>query len=191
MAPPPSIAMAPLDDAVLIDRLRHGDGDAFCALVQRHDPALQRFAHSRSDDPAIAADAVQDTWLAVIQGIDGFLGRSTFRGWLYGILLNRLRSRQRREKRFVPLSVLPGVEADGARPSPEGAVLDREMREVIDRAIAGLPPGQREVITLRDVQGCTASEACARLGVTACNQRVLLHRARGRVRRAVERYRAQ
>ncbi|HEX2249203.1 MAG TPA: RNA polymerase sigma factor [Gemmatimonadales bacterium] len=204
------------EDHRLLDRLRSGDEAAFTTLVERYGPAMLRFARLYVADAAIAEDAVQDTWMGVLRGLDRFEARASLRTWIFHILLNRLKTRLKREGRFVPFSRLfdpatatpePAVEPerflDGDHPrwpyhwktppeswgeSPEERVLSQETRACIERAVAALPPAQREVITLRDIEGWRAEEVCNLLGITESNQRVLLHRARSKVRRALEDY---
>ncbi len=164
---------------------------------------------------AVAEEVVQDTWLGVINGIDRFEGRSSLKTWIYSILVNNARTRGKRERRTLPFSYFrrraeegsdePAVEPERfqgrrgeqpgawARPpieweAPEDRLATAEARRVMLEAIAGLPPRQREVITLRDIQGLSAEEARNALGVSETNQRVLLHRARSKVRAALERY---
>jgi RNA polymerase sigma-70 factor (ECF subfamily) len=164
---------------------------------------------------AIAEEVVQDTWIAVLRGIDRFEGRSSLRTWVFRILTNTAKTRGERERRVVPLSALedplrvpePAVSPDRfldpddphypghwASPpaawseQPEEKLLGAETRAVIDAAIAHLPPAQRAVITLRDVQGWDSNDVCNVLGVSETNQRVLLHRARAKVRQALEEY---
>lgn len=160
---------------------------------------------------AVADEVVQDTWLAVIDGIDGFEGRSTLRTWIYQIMLNKARSRWRRERRTIPFA--PGGPHhdpyEGAVPPgrlhhpdlgahywpeapprwetlPEERLESTETLAVLERAIADLPPAQREVVTLRDVEGWTGPEVCEALGISAANQRVLLHRGRVALRARLE-----
>ena len=202
-------------DGRLVDGLRAGDEAAFVALLERYHPALVRLAAMYVPDRATAEDVVQETWIAVLKGIDRFEGRSAFKTWLYRILLNQARQRGKREARSVPFSALvragaegdeaavdpdrffpPGHEDAGHWASPprewgasaEERLLASETRDRIKAEIAALPPGQRAVIELRDVQGWTAPEVCHALGLSETNQRVLLHRARSKVRRALERY---
>ena len=150
---------------------------------------------------------MQETWLAVIQGLDRFEGRSTLKTWLFRILTNRAKTRGIREGRTLPFSSLetadPAVESErfnGAdhnwpghwaappRAFPQERLIAAETREVIERAIAALPPTQRTVISLRDIEGWSAEEVCNALTLTETNQRVLLHRARSAVRAALEQY---
>ena len=201
------------DDAQLVERLRAGDEASFAALVDELTPALMRMALAYVPSRAVAEDVVADTWLAVIKGIDRFEGRSALRTWIFQILLNIARTRGQREKRALPFSSLrrqsddgadePAVDADrfqggdGVRPGwwskpPaewEGADVrleNDETRDLLLQAIADLPPRQREVIVLRDLQGYSSEEARNILGVSETNQRVLLHRARSKVRAALE-----
>lgn len=196
-------------DAGLLPRLRAGDRAAFAALVQRNAGALLRVARSLVRDPAAAEELVQETWLALLTGLDGFEGRSSLRTWLFRILVNKARTRFARDGRTVPFSALggpddggdPAVEpgrfgADGAwrdppsawsEEDPERLAMGAETRAAIEAAIAELPEAQRAVMTLRDVEGLETEEICNLLAVTVTNQRVLLHRARAKVRRALER----
>lgn len=193
------------DERELIDALRRRDQAAFEQLVDRYTTALLRLARTFVDTQAVAEEVVQETWLGVLQGIDHFEARSSFKTWLFRILVNRARTRREREGRTTPLSDAPAVDptrfhdADHDRwprcwsdpptswgESPEERLLARETREVIERAIAALPTAQRQVITLRDIQGLSAAEVCTVLAVSDANQRVLLHRARSRVRTALE-----
>ncbi len=204
-----------LDDAQLIDALRRRDESAFVRLVGHYQGPLLRLALGYATSRAVAEEIVQDTWLGVLQGIERFEGRSSFKTWLFRILVNRARTRAEREARTVPFSGL-GSESDCDEPavaperfvddadpswaghwaapprawdaSPEEHLLSRETLDLIDRTIAVLPPAQRQVITLRDVEGWTPEEVCNTLEITETNQRVLLHRARSRVRRALENY---
>jgi RNA polymerase sigma-70 factor (ECF subfamily) len=197
----------PDPDAPLLERLREGDEAAFMELVERHHAALVRLAQSFVSSRAVAEEVAQETWLGVLNGIDRFEGRSSLKTWIFRILVNRAKTRGERESRSVPFSSLddpagePSVDPDrfvdaGAWSSPprpwEGEPVERllagEAREVIDAAIAELPPVQRSVITLRDLEGLDADETCELLDLTDGNQRVLLHRARSRVRQALEDY---
>jgi len=210
----PSPSPASYDDGPrLVEALRRGDEDAFAWLVCRHHQALLRYAGVFVRDSAVAEEVVQETWLGVIRGIGSFEGRSSVKTWIFNILANRARTRGVREARSVPFSALlareleddePAVPADRFRPAdapqwpggwavppqawnaPEAALLASETRRLITDAIAALPPVQREVITLRDVVGMDAEEVCRLMELTDGNQRVLLHRARSRVRRALE-----
>jgi RNA polymerase sigma-70 factor, ECF subfamily len=193
-------------DAALLDRLRAGDEAAFMELVERHHAALVRLAQSFVSSRAVAEDVAQETWLGVLNGIDRFEGRSSLKTWIFRILVNRAKTRGERESRSVPFSSLakadePSVDPDrfidaGAWSTPprpwEGEPVERllagEARGVIDAAIAELPSAQRQVITLRDIEGLDAAEVAGVLDITDGNQRVLLHRARAKVRQALEGY---
>jgi RNA polymerase sigma-70 factor, ECF subfamily len=201
------------DDADMVGRLRGGDEAAFMSLVERHGPAMVRLASMHVPRP-VAEEVVQDAWLGVLQGIGGFEGRSSLKTWIFSILMNRVRTQAQREQRSIPFSALgdgaddePGVDpgrffgADHAQwphhwavppeswgESAEDRLLSAEVQEEIRRAIDALPRGPRDVITLCDVEGWTADEVCDLLDITPANQRVLLHRARTKVRTALERY---
>jgi RNA polymerase sigma-70 factor, ECF subfamily len=202
------------DEAGLIAALCRGDADAFAALVDRHQSAMIRVAMAYVPTRAAAEETVQEAWIAVIRGIDGFEGRSSLKTWIFRILTNVAQRSGARERRSVPFSALaeaedtgePSVDPDRflppdhARfplhwailptrwPTPEDGVLAGETREVIAAAIAELPAAQRTVIALRDVEGWSSDEVSEVLEISAGNQRVLLHRARSRVRNAVESY---
>jgi RNA polymerase sigma-70 factor (ECF subfamily) len=191
------------DDCGLLERLRAGDEDAFRELVARHDGALRRVARTFVHTASAADEVVQETWLGVIRGLDGFESRSSLRTWIFRILINRARTRGVRDARSVPFSALetddgPTVDAaafgvDGRWTSapprletdPETSLLSAELREHLLRAIDELAPAQRAVITLRDLVGVSAEEVCELLELSEGNQRVLLHRARSRVRTAL------
>ena len=197
------------DDAALVEALRRGDEQAFASLVRRYHPSLLRLAMSYVATREQAEDAVGETWLGVLKGIDRFEGRSSLKTWIFRILVNRAKTKGVREQRSVPFSSLEG-ESDAPEPSvdpgrfapagnwsappqsweglPEDRLLSAEAKAVVDDAIARLPDMQRAVITLRDVQGFSAQEASDVLGLTEGNQRVLLHRARSKVRAHLEDY---
>lgn len=199
---------AQADDDELLDALRQGDEDAYVALVRRYGGLMQRVALTYVRTPAVAEEVVQETWVRALGSLDRFEGRSSLRTWLYTILLNTARTRGEREARTVPFSALagldddaPAVDPDRFRPAgeqwaggwktfpealPEERLLAQETREMIAAAIETLPDGQRAVITLRDVEGWSAEEVCNVLGLSESNQRVLLHRARSKVRQALE-----
>jgi RNA polymerase sigma-70 factor (ECF subfamily) len=191
-------------ERALLERLRAGDGRAFATLVdQLHGPLLA-LARTFTSSRAVAEDVVQETWLAVIRGIDRFEGRSTLRTWIYGILVRRARTMAAREARhhdprpngpeWSPGLGRVGLWEEGQRPEPwrldDPAMLQQgeEALEVVRAALDALPPNQRQVVLLRDVEGCSAKEVCNILGLSETNQRVLLHRGRSAVRKALDRY---
>jgi RNA polymerase sigma-70 factor (ECF subfamily) len=191
------------DDRALLERLRAGDERAFEALVARHDGALRRVARTFVKTDSAADEVVQETWLGVLRGLSAFEGRSSLRTWIFRILVNTARTRASRDARSLPFSAIesegqPAVEpgafaADGRWVSapprletdPETGLLSAELRRHLLRAIDDLSPDQRAVITLRDLVGLPASEVCDLLELSDGNQRVLLHRARARVRTAL------
>ncbi len=200
--PPPMVRD---EDSNLVARIRARDESAFAQLLDRYHVAMARVARMYVRSPEEAEEVIQDTWIAVLSGIDRFEGRSAFKTWLFRILINRARTRAKREARSIPLSALSSEEhADRATPvielepyswahsvpaaDPEQAVLDGELRAVLDRAVNTLPDQQRAVISLRDIEGWPADEVCAALNISDGNQRVLLHRARLRVREALSPY---
>lgn len=203
------------DDEVLVRQLRRGDDAAFTWLVSRYDRALRRLALDFVATPSVADEVVGDTWLAVIEGIDRFEGRSSLKTWIYRILMNKAKTRGVREKRTVPFSSVGG-RADGESPafapdrfrppddpewpghwsSPPAPWEEQPVERLeavetlaeVRTAIDALPANQRTVITLRDVRGLSSDEVCDLLDVSPGNQRVLLHRARAGVRRHLERF---
>lgn len=197
-----AMAALPADD-VLVERLRAGDEDVFALLLDRWSGGMLRVARSFVSTDESAAEVVQETWLAVIEGIDRFEGRSALRTWVYRILANTARRRGTREHKVVPMSSVgdSGRTVDPSRfrppgdpdsghwwdfppswPSPEQGVLTAEVRACLSDALAELPERQRLVVVLRDIEGCQYDEVCELLGITAANQRVLLHRARAFLR---------
>ena len=189
----------------LVAAIRRGDEDAFVEIVDRYHASLLRLARTFVSSKAVAEDVVQETWLAVIQGIDRFEGRSSLKTWLFRILTNRAKTRGQREGRQIPFSsslpdegptVDPSRFSGGAWTSlpaavpndPDALVLSKEFGKVVEGAVRKLPDNQRSVLTLRDIEGLDSAEVCSLLSVTEGNQRVLLHRARAKVRAAVERY---
>jgi RNA polymerase sigma-70 factor, ECF subfamily len=193
------------DESALIASLRAGDEQAFMQLVEEYTPGMRRLALTFVRTPALADDVVQEAWLGVLKGLDRFEGRSSLRTWIYTIVANIARTRAVREVRTVPLSSLAPEDADDGEPSvdpdrfvaeghwsrpiePWRRVLDAEARGVIDSAIANLPPLQAQVIQLRDIEGWSSEEVRNVLQISETNQRVLLHRARSKVRAALEDY---
>ncbi|MEU8382460.1 sigma-70 family RNA polymerase sigma factor [Streptosporangium sp. NPDC048865] len=199
----------PSDD-VVVAALRAGDEAMFTALLDTWSRGMLWLARAHVSTNDSAEEVVQDTWLAVIRGIEGFKGRSSVKTWVYRILVNTARRRGVRENRTVPWSSAFGQEKQAvdhscfqgagdpspghwkdcptAWPTPESEVLAAEVRGRIAAALAELPIRQRTVITLRDVEGCTSQEVCEILEISAANQRVLLHRARATVRERLEDY---
>jgi RNA polymerase sigma-70 factor, ECF subfamily len=198
-------------DAELLARLRQGDEAAFAALVQDLTGPMLRVAMGYVRDRSVAEEVVQDAWVAVLNSLDRFEGRSSLRTWIFRIVMNRAISRFDKERRSLPFSALageddgPSVEPDRFFPPthprspgrwsvpplgwdsiPEEALASAETMTAIRTAVDGLPAGQRMVVTLRDLQGLTAAETCQILDISATNQRVLLHRGRTKVRRALE-----
>jgi len=208
----PPIAFPPVSDQDerLLAALRAGEDAAFRELIDRYQAVLVRLALIYVADLAAAEDVVQETWIGVLRGLDRFEGRSSLKTWLFRILTNRAKTRGQRDRRSVPFSSLAAMDEDGVEfavdpvrfgadngwisaPAnwegrPEERLLTAETRSRIEAAIAALPTMQREVITLRDVEGWAAVEVCNLLALSETNQRVLLHRARCRVRSALERY---
>jgi RNA polymerase sigma-70 factor (ECF subfamily) len=202
------------DEHLLVERLRAGDEEAFMDLVQEWSPSMLRVARMYVPSQAVAEDVVQETWLGVLNGIDRFEGRSSLRTWVFSILLNRARTRGERERRTIPFAALAGEQSeDGytavdptrfvgsgneigswASPpvrwweEPERALDSAEAVARIQSEIEKLPEMQRLVITMRDVDGLSSEEVRSALDISETNQRVLLHRARAKVRAALEDY---
>jgi RNA polymerase sigma-70 factor, ECF subfamily len=186
-------------DLELLDRLRDGDEEAFLVLVGRYQQQMLRLARSMVSSQAVAEEAVQDTWMGVVRGIDRFEGRSSFKTWLFRILVNRTRSAGAKEVPSVPIENAHAVDparfdaqghwADPVTPWTEQADdrLDAaKWSQVLTAAIYQLPDRQRQIVMLRDVEGLSSAEACDVLGISAGNQRILLHRGRTRLREAIE-----
>ena len=187
-------------DADLLRRLRAGDEQAFVALVERYNGSMLRLALSFVPSRAVAEDVVQDTWLAVLRGLAGFEGRSSLQTWMFTILVNRARTTGTREQRTIPVADA-GPVVDASRFGPDGAWSappEHWIEEAEDRieagklavllrsAMDGLPARQREVVVLRDVQGMSSADVCSILAISEANQRVLLHRGRGKLRQVLE-----
>ena len=209
------MSSASQQDLALVAALRGGDETAFMMLVERYQPAMLRIARMYVSTNAVAEDVVQDAWVGVLKGLDGFEGRSSLRTWIFRILVNTAKTRGQREARSLPFSSVWAADPDGessvdsdrflplghpfspgawAEPpvewesTPEERLLSKEALTVVSRAIEALPPNQSEVIRLRDVLGWPSSEVRNALDISETNQRVLLHRARTKVRRALESY---
>jgi RNA polymerase sigma-70 factor (ECF subfamily) len=204
---------ASVEEGRLVEALRAGDEETFVELVRRYGPTMLRVCRLYVSSRAVAEEVVQEAWLAVLTGIGRFEGRSSFRTWLFRILTNRAQTRAVKEGRTVPFSALRDEETGGAEPSveadrfrgsgerfahhwtssparwaelPEASLLSHETISFVERATASLPPAQRAVITLRDILGWQAHEVCELLEITDASQRILLHRARTKVRKALE-----
>ena len=200
------------DESALVTRLRVGDEEAFAVLVSRYHGSLLRFAMTFISERSAAEEVVQETWLGVIRGLSSFEGRSSLKTWIFRILANRAKTRGKREARSVPFSSLKDPQSDSdyepavdpsrftsrgswadppqrwTNAAPEELLQRQETMDLIQRAIAELPPNQRAVVTLHDVEGVEREEICNILEISETNQRVLLHRGRSRLRRALEQH---
>ena len=198
-------------DAYVLDALRRGDEAAFSRLVDLHHASMVRVALLYVGSAAAAEEVAQEAWLGVLQGLSRFEGRCTLKGWIFAIVANCAKSRGARDKRMVPLSSLAQDDEGGASVEPDRFLEDghprwpghwsqppqawdadelvsRETLEAIATAMETLPPMQRAVMTMRDVEDLGSDETCRVLGISEANQRVLLHRARSKVRKALESY---
>lgn len=204
--------MVTSSDRELVEALRAGDEAAFAGLVSEYQGGFVRVARTWVRDTASAEEVVQKAWLAILESLSRFEGRSSLRTWLYGVVTNVARSHLRARRREVPLSALVNEEtgandisvpadrfqpADSrwaghwlafpsAFPQPDTLLERAELREALETAIAALGPIQQQILVLCDVEGLTGEEVCNILGVSGTNQRVLLHRARAKVRAALE-----
>ncbi len=200
------------DETALITALRARDEAAFAELVDLHTPSMLRVARGYVPSGAIAEEVVQETWVALIQGIDSFEGRSSLRTWLFAVTINIAKKRGMRERRDADVAVTAftggtvdparfraageqwsGHWREGEEPSPfpetpEGSVLGAELIAVAQGALKELPERQRVVVTLRDMLGFDSAEVCDLLDISVANQRVLLHRGRAAVRFQLENY---
>jgi RNA polymerase sigma-70 factor (ECF subfamily) len=188
----------------LVHALQRGEEGAFEALVEEHEALMLRVASMYVRGNAVAQEVVQDTWVSVLKGIATFEGRSSLKTWIFRILVNSAKTRGMRERRSVPFSALSSEDSgdperfldsslwhEGAEDlpaHPEQRVIARETIGAAVRAIDRLPDAQRQVIAMRDLQGCSSDEVCSVLGISGGNQRVQLHRARAKVKRELERY---
>lgn len=191
--------MGAADERQLIEELRAGDEHAFAELVDRYHASMVRVASAFVPSRAVAEEVVQDTWIGVVKGLPRFEGRSSLKTWIFRILVNRARTTGAREPRSVALDSGDGLEpdrfaSDGSWREPPAAWTDEiedrllapEMAARIKEVVAELPASQRQVVTLHDIEGLSSSEVCELLGLSEGNQRVLLHRARSRVRAMLE-----
>jgi RNA polymerase sigma-70 factor (ECF subfamily) len=208
------VTLVAADERRLVEALRRGDEAAFEQLVRMHHASLLRVARLYVSSRSVAEEVVQETWVGVLNGIARFEGRSSLRTWIFRILTNTAKTRGIREGRSVPFSALQGDDAAGPTvdperfhppgesiepgawaappvPLPEEALLAGETLKVVEAAIEALTPAQRAVITLRDIEGWRSDEVRNALELTETNQRVLLHRARAKVRSALEEYAAE
>ena len=209
---PPGLGAPSPDELALVEALRRREEAAFVQLVESYGASLLRLAQTFVRTRAVAEEVVQETWLGVLKGIDRFEGRSSLRTWIFRIVTNIAKTRAVREGRSAPFSDLESETEEGplldpsrfvgaGKPweghwrsfpgpwgEPEERLLASEARGVIETAIEALPPGQRAVVTLRDVEGLSSEETCNGLEISETNQRVLLHRARTKVRLALETY---
>lgn len=203
------------DDTELVARLRGGDEAAFAAIVSGWSPMMLRVARGHVSTDASCEEVVQETWMAVVRGLDGFEGRSSLRTWVFRILTNLAKTRGVRESRSVPMSSWAPADDDGPtvdpdrfraaddryphnwtpvgapvpwEPSPEQSAVAAETRRLLAEGLQELPERQRTVVTLRDVHGLSAAEVCASLDISPANQRVLLHRGRAKLRTVLEDY---
>ena len=208
--------MTAANDDDLLERMRAGDEAAFVTIVTRYQASFLRLARTWVRDAGSAQEVVQKTWLVVVESLGKFERRSSLRTWMFGILLNVARSHGRSERRTIPMSALVAEELAGETPavdsgrflpagdrweghwseagapapfpSPDGELERAELRMLLARSIATLPVAQQQVVTLCDVEGLTGEEACNIMGISGTHQRVLLHRARSRLRGILEQH---
>lgn len=213
-AAPTTYGLSPAESAQL-DALRRGDERAFRDLVAQYHGEMVRIAQMYVDDRIVAEEVAQEAWLGILRGLERFEGRSSLKTWIFSIVSNLAKTRGKREKRTVPFSFFENYERDTDNPAvpedrfrsadreyaghwatkpspwqtdPIDLALNTELGQFLEAAVAMLPEQQRAVVTLRDIQGWTAEEVCNALGIAETNQRVLLHRARSKVRRALDEY---
>lgn len=212
----PGTGMLSTEDVDLVEMLRSGDEAAFVSLIDRYHTSMLRLAQVYVPAQSVAEEVVQEAWMGVLQGLKRFEGRSSLKTWIFRILTNCAKTRALREGRSIPFSSLPDFDTKSNMPVvgldrflppddpvapggwaslpcsweniPEDRLLSQETRMRIETAVMALPPNQRAVITLRDIEGWSAEETCHFLGISEANQRVLLHRARAKVRQALEKY---
>jgi len=203
------------DERHLLAGLRSGEEAAFAALVDRHHYGLVRLAMAYVSDRSVAEEVVQETWIGVMEGLNRFEGRSSLKTWIFRILTNKAKTRGVRESRHSSFSPLGGSDDGGDEPTedpmrfrqtgywseywtsypqpwdentPEQLALSKEGATVLEQAIESLPPKLKQVLVMRDVEGISSEDACNVLGISETNQRVLLHRARSRVRKTLAQY---
>ena len=203
------------DESALVAALRSGDEAAFAQLLDAYGGAMRRLALGFVHNAAVADEVVQEAWLGVLRGIGRFEGRSSLKTWIFRILTNTAKTRAEREGRSLPFSSLAPDDLETGEPSvdpdrflgegerwqshwvssprrfddlPEGRLLSREAIGIVQSVVEKLPEAQRVVLTMRDIVGFASEEVCDALGISEVNQRVLLHRARTRVRQALEEY---
>ena len=184
--------MADRDDHNLVKRLQRGEEAAFATLIDQHHAALRRKARGFVSTSASADEVVQDTWVAVLDGLRSFEGRSSIKTWIFQILINRARTRGAREARTVPVSAIPGNDevTPAAPDTPNQLLLRKELAGELEAAMLDLPERQRAVVMLRDALGWSPEDVCSALRVNEPYQRVLLHRARSRLRASLTHHRA-
>jgi RNA polymerase sigma-70 factor, ECF subfamily len=208
-------AVASTDELFLLEQLRSGNEAAFVSLVDRYHATMMRLAMVYVTAWTVAEEVVQETWVGVLEGLHRFEGRSSMKTWMFRILTNCAIRRAQREGRSIPFSSLPDYDTDLAEPAvdpdrffsedhqwsgrwasfpsnwqdlPEERMLSRETCACLEKAIEALPPNPRQIIIMRDIEGWTSEETCNFLGISEGNQRVLLHRARSKVRGMLEKY---
>jgi len=206
--------VAASEDMELIVRLRQGDEQAFAWLIDRYHSSLVRLALAHVSDRSVAEEVVQESWIGVLEGLDRFEGRSSLKTWIFRIVTNKAKTRGVRESRHTTFSDFHGETASGEpavdptlfrttghwagywaeypqpwdEETPEKCLLTKEGTAHLEQAIQALPPKLKQIIILRDVEGLGSKEVCGMLAISEANQRVLLHRARARVRQALECY---
>jgi RNA polymerase sigma-70 factor (ECF subfamily) len=194
-------------DLALAQRLKAGDAEAFRGLIRARHNRMLRLAATFTQSRATAEEVVQDAWLVVIQGIDAYEGRAPLNAWIAGIVINKARDRAKRDGKMISFDAVTGTEDEGPAlaperfasdghwadgmpawetVTPERLVGDRQLLQKVLVALESLPPAQRLAVLLRDVEGLEAVEVCRQLGISDGNLRILLHRARNRLREAAD-----
>ncbi len=207
--------MMSIDEVDLVSRLRQGDEQAFTTLVDRYHTSLVRLALAHVSDQSVAEEVVQESWIGVLEGLDRFEGRASLKTWIFRIVANKAKTRGVRESRHTTFADFGGSDEDFDEPAvdparfrtsghwvdywstypqpwdeetPEKCLLTKEGSAYLEEAIQGLPPKLKQILILRDVEGVDSKDVCSILAVSEANQRVLIHRARAKVRQALERY---